>query len=316
MTERASRIIATTALAALLAGCVGPQYRTAVAKFGTETDALMTAQSKQIGEISDLETRRLREDIASGKVRLGLHEDCQANSMAEDGQYKECLLIDTKTNLPVAFNYDLPDIIALQDALALYGKNLAELSGTAEADKEAFATAVNNLGASIGKLDASIAKVAKAERTASDEKIGNIASILGSLGKLVFAYQRQHALKRIINATDPLVAEAMEKLALSDAQATSYKRLGATNNANAARGKSNLALAGGNVEDIQSSNEDLYDAVNLLNQISANTDKLKRLAAIHSALAVLARNNYKGARSDLARKMLTDWTADQQNEGK
>lgn len=303
-------IICAAALVALMSGCVSPQYRAAVAKFGTETDALMSAQSKQIETISDLETTRLREKIVSGKVRLGLNEDCFEERDA-NGEYPECQLINAETGQAVVYHYELRDVVDLQDALARYGNNLAELSGAAEDDKDAFAAAVSDLGASIGKLDATIAKVAKTERVGSDEKIGTIASIIGSLGKLAFAYQRQHALKRIIIATDPLVTEAMDMLAQSDAEATDYKRLGAINHASDARAKSNTAFASGNVDEIGRSNEALYDAVGLLNQIHSNTEKLKRLAAIHSALAVLARSNDVSARTALAKKQLADWTADQ-----
>ncbi len=45
----------------------------------------------------------------------------------------------------------MPDILALQDALASYGLNLALLADTAEADQSAFSASVGKLGASIGK---------------------------------------------------------------------------------------------------------------------------------------------------------------------
>jgi hypothetical protein len=292
----------------LVTGCVGTRFQTAAAKFGTETERAMTSQSEQIEDVSVLETERLRDEIGANKVLLALNDDCFDPVPGAQGQFKKCVLIERGSdNKIVPFNYTLPDILALQDALASYGANLAFLADAAEADQAAFSASVDKLGASIGKLDLAISKAAKTERLVSGEKISTIASVIGTLGKLVLKYQRRHALRRIVVANDPLVQEALALLNSAEVEVANYKRLAATQIARDAAAKTLLAT---NDEDRLKKNEALFRAVNLLNEIEINSGRLEKLAAIHTALANVAGSNDRAMRSELARKMLEDWTAD------
>lgn len=308
MNARYISAVTLIAGAILLTGCAGTRFQTAAAKFGVETEMVMASQSEQIEDVSALETERLRDAIAANKVLLALNDDCFDPVPNAKGQFKKCMLIERGSdNKVVSFNYDLPDILALQDALASYGANLALLADTAEADQAAFSASVDKLGASMGKLDLAISKAAKTERLVSGEKISTIASVIGTLGKLAFKYQRRHALRRIIVANDPLVQEALALLNSAEFEVANYKRLAATQ---IARDAASKALLPANEEDRLKKNEALFRAVNLLNEIEMNSGRLEKLAAIHTALANVAGSNDRATRSELARKMLEDWTAD------
>lgn len=292
---------------ALLSGCAGSRFQTATAKFGAETEKIMTAQSDQIAVVSAMETKRMREEIVSNKTTLSLHNDC-LNDPEISGVHKPCAIVALPGSGDVVdFHYDLPAIVGLQRALSSYGKNLALLANYAEADQAAFSASIDKLGASIGKLDAAISKTAGSDRITTDDKVGTIASIIGSLGQLAFKYQRQHALRRIIIANDPLIQEALAVLEKADVKTNDYTRSAAREIASAAATKAKLATSDG---ERQTRNEELYRAIDLLNDIQANSAKLKQLAAIHGALADLARRGDRGARTQLAREMLTDWTSD------
>jgi hypothetical protein len=293
--------------AALLTACSGARFQTAAGRFGLETEATMNGQSEQIEQVSALETRRLRDNIAAEKTLLGLHEDCQENTPDAEGRFKPCKLVAVEKNDEVVvFSYELPAILTLQDALATYGANLAELADDAEEDQAAFSASVDKLGASIGKLDAAISEAAKTDRIDSQAKIGTIASVIAGLGNLVFRFQRRHALRRIIVANDPLIQEALAVLQLADADATAYKRLAALRIAQDARVKASLA---GDAERA-ARNEELFKAVERLNAFESNKIRLEKLAAIHGALADMARRNNDSTRTALAKKMLEDWTRD------
>lgn len=292
---------------ALLAGCVGSQFQTATAKFGAETETTMTAQSEQIAAVSAMETKRRREEIVSNKTMLSLHDDC-FNDPEISGAYKPCTIVALPgSGEIVEFHYELPAIVGLQRALSSYGKNLALLADDADADQAAFSASIDKLGASIGKLDAAISKTAGSDRVATDDKVGTIASIIGSLGQLAFKYQRQHALRRIIIANDPLIQEALAQLEKADLEANRFKRVAAQEIARDAAMKAKLANSD---DQRRTRNEELYRVVDLLNDVQASSAKLKKLAAIHGALADLARSGNRGARTKLAREMLTDWTND------
>lgn len=297
--------------ALLLAGCAGARFQTAAGRFGTETEKTMKAQSEQIEAVSTIETQRLREHIIADKRRLGLHEDCMDDEMDALGKFLHCRLISAKADSnedeEVVFTYELPDILALQDALSAYGSNLALLADSAEADQAAFSKSVDKLGTSIGKLDTAISKAAKSPRLDPDGKIGTIASVIGTLGNLAFKFQRRAALRHIIAGNDPLIQEALQVLEAADREAARYKRLKATDFAVIATDKAKFASSD---VDRRRLNEELYRAVDLLNAIEANTPKIRKLAGIHAALAVLAHTNSEGTRTALAKKMLEDWTRD------
>ena len=308
MNARCISVLTLIAGADLLAGCAGARFQTAAAKFGAETERAMTRQSEQIEDVSALETERLRDTIAANKLLLALSDNCFDLAPDAQGQFKKCTLVERgKDNTVVPFNYTLPDILALQDALASYGANLALLADAAEGDQVAFSASVDKLGTSIGKLDLAISKAAKAERLVSGEKIGTIAGVIGTLGKLAFKYQRQQALRRIIVANDPLIQEALALLNAAEAEVANYKRLAATQIAREAASK---AVLPANDEDRLKKNEAVFRAVNLLNEIEMNSGRLEKLAAIHAALAKVAGSDDQATRGDLARTMLEDWTAD------
>jgi hypothetical protein len=308
MNSKYISVVTLVAWASLLNGCAGTRFQAAAGKFGVETERSMTRQSKQIEDVSALETERLRDAIAANKVLLALNDDCFDLVSDAKGQFKKCLLIERGSdNKIVPFDYTLPDIVALQDSLASYGANLALLADAAEADQASFSASVDKLGTSIGKLDVAITKAAKTERLVSGEKIDAIASVIGTLGKLAFKYQRRHALRRIIVVNDPLIQEALALLNSLEIEVANYKRLAATQ---IARDAASKALLPTNDEDRLKKNEALYRAVNLLNKIEMNSGRLEKLASIHSALASVAGSNDRASRSELARKMLEDRTAD------
>jgi hypothetical protein len=267
----------------------------------------MMAQSDQIAAVSAMETKRRREDIVSNRTALGLHDDCFKDPEIS-GVYKPCTIVALPgSGDEVEFHYDLPAIVQLQRALSSYGKTLALLAADADADQVAFSASIDKLGTSIGKLDAAISKTAGNNRVVTGDKIGTVASVIGSLGQLAFKYQRQHALRRIIIANDPLIQEALTVLEEADVEANRYKRVAAQEIARSAAMKAKLVTS---EDQRQTRNEELYRAVDLLNDIQANSSKLKKLAAIHGALADLARSNDRSSRTQLAREMLSDWTND------
>lgn len=292
---------------ALLAGCAGSRFQTATAKFGAEIEKTMTAQSDQITTVSAMETKRRREEIVSNRTTLSLHDDC-FNDPEISGVYKPCTIVALPgSGEEVEFHYDLPAIVGLQRALSSYGKKLALLADDAEADQAAFSASIDKLGTSIGKLDAAISKTAGSDRVATDDRLSNVARIIGSLGQLAFEYQRQHALRRIISANDPLIQEALAVLEKADVEANRYKRVAAQEIARSAAMKAKFSTS---EDERRTRNEELYRAVDLLNDIQANSSKLKKLAAIHGALAGVARSDDRSARTKLAREMLSDWTND------
>ena len=304
-------LVATVAACALLSGCITPAYRTAVSNFGTRSEAAMKAQADHLKAIEAAETERIRAKLAADGADLRLH-DCGRPDTQSEG-FRTCKLrrFGPGGTLEVEQAFAPANILALEGALAGYGKNLALLAADPAQDQAAFSTAITNLAGSVGKLDGAIAKATEGGRVSSDDKLGKIAGIVAKVGNLIFAYQRQRALKRIVIASNPLVEEAVGLLDDTDTVIQGYDVELAREKARSAQREASRIVADRplNPVAIRKAQDALYEAVDALNAVGTRERQIRELGEVHAALAAAAKPGASRDQLAAALKRLIDWNA-------
>jgi hypothetical protein len=274
----------------------------------------MTVQAGQLRNVVAAETERIRTDLAKDRADLRL-SGCGIQLVDDVGNraYGVCRLSRHLSGgaAPIEQALTPDNILMLETALAEYGKNLALLASDSSQDQASFSAAVTVLGASLGKLDGAIAKATAGPRIGTDAKLGAVASIIARLGNLIFAYQRQAALKRIIVESDAFVAEAGALLEQADEQILLYDVGAAYREATAAEVKATSIAnnATASVADIRAAHNTLYAAIDWLNAVTARKQQISNLVQVHHALAVAARSGASRSNLEEAMRKLIEWNA-------
>ena len=317
MAQLSRALILASTFALSLTGCANQPFRAAVARLGTQTDLAMKAQSTELGLVVAGERTRIRSTLADSRASLRFNDECGLAPATAEESFAPCALkvfvSSTAGSTDVATVIDVSNITALQDALASYGANLALLAGSASDDNRKFAEAAAGLATSVGKLDGAITKVAGGDRTVSDANLGIVASAIAKIAGIVFALEREHALKEIIRSTDPFVQRAITLLDQTDRQNMQILAAQATRTAALQMNAYNRAAASPNSDTAtrQAAINTLFDSVEGINTLTRRKSQIIPLGRVHSALALAASPSATRKQMALAIEQLIKWNSGQ-----
>lgn len=310
-------LVVASALALAMTGCANQPFRAAVAKLGTQTDLAMKAQSAELGEVIAGERTRIRSTLAESRASLRFSDECGLVSTSPEESFGPCTLrafiSAAAGSQDVEKVIEVSNIIELQNALASYGANLALLAESASDDNEAFAKAATGLAASIGKLDGAITKVAKSKPNVSDAELGIVASAVAKIAGIVFALERERALKQIIRKTDPFIQRAIMLLDEADRQSIQILAARATRSAelDLIAYNSLAASPASAIAARQAAIDTVFADLDGINTLTQRRSQIVPLGRVHAALAVAASPS--ASREDMARaiEQLIRWNSGQ-----
>ena len=294
--------VAAVFAATVLSGCANQTFRTAVGKFGAQTDAAMTAQSEALVAQRDKHQAQIRSDLAARRAELVLAPNCVTAIVDEEGlaRIQPCTLLvlerraaGTTVTTPVIEPITLDNVVALQEALAAYGRNLALLAADSSDDEAKFQTVVGNLGTSIGGLDKAVTNLTGSKRLASDNDLGVIAEVIAKFGTALFKQRRADALRQIISRTDGLVQDAVAAFGSVDTglQLLDYNSAGRELDDAITAERLVVSDAASTAAQVREVHDAVFLARDRRNAIARQTSKIRQLGKVHSALSAAAQGD-------------------------
>ncbi|HMG48680.1 MAG TPA: hypothetical protein VK614_14625 [Allosphingosinicella sp.] len=297
--SRLRKLTATAAIALAVSGCVSPAFRESVGSFGAATKAAVTAQRQEIASLQVREQAEQREALVTGWTVLELTDGCaeMLRNTVPPGETPpeapQCALTrHGSTEALQAYGYR--NIVALDDALSAYADSLIALAADNTASQAAFAGSLTSLATSASNLNDAIRQASGQAEAALGPKLTAIAGLVGELGNLYFAHERNRVLRKVIREGEPIIRRAIEVLAQTAAVIAREQRtaLGLDNLQGRA---SDLALGRRDQAELRRAQQQLFVAVDSFNRLGANKHLFDEMATAHRTLVQAARQGASAA---------------------
>lgn len=276
---------------ALVAGCAGSTYRTAVAEFGQSTRVAVDQQSSSLRSIIDAENQLIRTELAEKRVDLVLSGDCIDSVVRQEAP--DCA-IQRNDGKELRAAPKFAHILALGEALASYSENIGALAADSSEDRAAFKEALVAAAGATSKLDGALRTSLNIDgKPLPEEKLGIIAGIVADIGGLLLEKQRVDALKKIIITADPTVQRSVEFLMAAYEAEQTYNLSDRTLELKQAQ--TGLRLVNANpassLEQRLAAQAKFIELAENFIGLATATDRFERIGKAHAALRVAAEKN-------------------------
>ena len=189
----------------VITACTSPQLRGSTANFGEATHIAASAQTERLNKLTALQIDSIRGNLASERVILAYSQGC-AELINPGTPQGDCRVV-RRDGKPIPEAATFPSILALNKALADYGKNLALLAQDSSKDNAAFNKSLLDLVASVEDLGAAIGLTDSAKDSNSSNSLAAVTGVT-QLSGVLSAAVRAGKLREIIIASDPSVQQA------------------------------------------------------------------------------------------------------------